>query len=100
MVEQMSTEEHKKEAPEKVTIGIITVSTTRALENDKSGIWIHDQATALGHDIVYQCNRPVAPILVRNDLGEDAVDEDVPDDFIAAGRRFPCPVRVLCGLPA
>jgi molybdenum cofactor biosynthesis protein B len=49
----MSTHEHKKHAPRKVTIGIITVSTTRALVDDGSGNWINEQAQKEGHDIVY-----------------------------------------------
>ncbi len=49
----MSTHEHKKHAPRKVTIGIITVSTTRALEDDTSGKWISEAGSAEGHDVVY-----------------------------------------------
>ena len=49
----MSTHEHKKHAPQKVTIGIITVSTTRALVDDGSGNWINEQARKEGHDVVY-----------------------------------------------
>ena len=49
----MSISEHKKHAPRKVTIGIITVSTTRALADDTSGKWISETAAAQGHDIVY-----------------------------------------------
>jgi molybdenum cofactor biosynthesis protein B len=49
----MSTHEHKKAAPKSVTIGIITVSTTRALIEDKSGLWMSTQAKKQGHEIVY-----------------------------------------------
>ena len=49
----MSTHEHKKHAPRKVTIAIITVSTTRALADDASGNWISEQAGREGHDVVY-----------------------------------------------
>jgi len=49
----MSTHEHKKHAPRKVTIGIITVSTTRALVDDTSGKWISATAAAEGHDVIY-----------------------------------------------
>lgn len=48
----MSTSEHKKHAPKTVTIGIITVSTTRALADDTSGNWIRDQAAREGHQVV------------------------------------------------
>ena len=49
----MSTHEHKKAAPKSVTIGIITVSTTRALTEDKSGLWMKEQAQKEGHEIVH-----------------------------------------------
>ena len=49
----MSTHEHKKAAPKTVTIGIITVSTTRALKEDKSGLWMNEQARKLGHEVIY-----------------------------------------------
>jgi len=49
----MGTHEHKKHAPRKVSIGIITVSTTRALSDDASGNWIDEQAQKNGHDLVY-----------------------------------------------
>jgi molybdenum cofactor biosynthesis protein B len=49
----MGTHEHKKHAPRKVSMGIITVSTTRDLSHDASGNWINEQAQKEGHDIVY-----------------------------------------------
>ena len=49
----MGTHEHKKHAPRKVSIGIITVSTSRGLADDDSGNWINEQARKEGHDIVY-----------------------------------------------
>ena len=48
----MGTREHKQHAPKKVTIGIITVSTTRALADDSSGKWISSQAANEGHEVV------------------------------------------------
>ena len=49
----ISTHVHKKHAPRKVTLGIITVSTTRALMDDTSGHWISEAGSAEGHDVVY-----------------------------------------------
>ncbi len=49
----MGTHEHKKHAPRKVSIGIISVSTTRALVDDASGHWIREQARKEGHDVIY-----------------------------------------------
>ena len=50
----MGTKEHKKGAPKKVKVGIISVSTTRTLNEDKSGLWIHKRAQKEGHDVVFQ----------------------------------------------
>ena len=49
----MGVHEHKKEAPKTVRIGIITVSTTRALADDISGQWMSEQAEKIGHKIVF-----------------------------------------------
>ena len=49
----MGVHEHKREAPTSVTLGIITVSTTRALINDTSGQWISEQAKKMGHAVVF-----------------------------------------------
>ena len=49
----MGTREHKQLAPKKVTVGVITVSTTRALVDDSSGKWISSQAVDEGHEVVY-----------------------------------------------
>ena len=49
----MAVHEHKKEAPKTVRIGIITVSTTRALIDDTSGKWIREQTQKMGHQIVF-----------------------------------------------
>ncbi len=49
----MSSKIHKKDAPKNVTIGILTVSSTRTLTNDKSGQWIRKLARKEGHRVVY-----------------------------------------------
>ena len=49
----MSTQKHKKTAPKKTRIGIITVSTTRTIANDKSGVWISKQAKKEGHTVIF-----------------------------------------------
>lgn len=49
----MSTKEHKKSAPKKLKIGIITVSTTRTMPDDKSGHWVSKRAGKEGHEVVF-----------------------------------------------
>ncbi len=48
----MGTAEHKRDAPLKVTIAVLTLSTSRALKDDASGRWIKETAAAAGHDVV------------------------------------------------
>ena len=49
----MSRHAHRKAAPKHVAVGIISVSSTRTLENDKSGHWIKKQAEKEGHEVVF-----------------------------------------------
>lgn len=54
----MGTREHKKQSPQKLRVGILSVSTTRSLADDKSGIWIRKAATKEGHQIV--CHKVIS----------------------------------------
>jgi len=49
----MSTLEHKKTAPKKIKLGILSVSSTRSLKDDKSGLWIKNKALKEGHKVVF-----------------------------------------------
>jgi molybdenum cofactor biosynthesis protein B len=49
----MGTSEHKKDEPKKVSIAILTLSTTRTIKEDASGRWIKEMAAEIGHDVVY-----------------------------------------------
>ena len=49
----MSTKEHKAAAKKNLEIGIITVSTTRKLSNDKSGQWISKSVKKEGHSVLF-----------------------------------------------
>ena len=53
----MGTDEHKKTAPKKVTIAILTLSTTRSIKEDVSGQWIREMAVEIGHEVV--CHRVI-----------------------------------------
>jgi molybdenum cofactor biosynthesis protein B len=44
--------QHKKNALKKLHVGIITVSTTRTLAEDKSGRWMTKRAEKEGHEVV------------------------------------------------
>ena len=49
----MGTKDHKKHAPKYVNVGILTVSTTRTLAEDKSGKWVAKQGKKEGHTVVH-----------------------------------------------
>jgi len=49
----MGTHEHKKHAPQKACIAVLSVSSTRSLENDQSGHWIKKTAINAGHDVLF-----------------------------------------------
>jgi len=49
----VSTAEHKSKAPRQITLGIVTISTTRTLDTDKSGLWIKKRAEKEGHQVVF-----------------------------------------------
>jgi molybdenum cofactor biosynthesis protein B len=48
----MGTFSHKKQAPVHLKVAVLSVSTTRKLEQDKSGAWIKKQAKKQGHEVV------------------------------------------------
>lgn len=47
----MGVNQHRHAAPASVGVGILSVSTTRAIENDESGRWIAQRAKKEGHDV-------------------------------------------------
>jgi molybdenum cofactor biosynthesis protein B len=47
----MGVHEHRKAAPKNIDLGILSVSSTRTLENDESGLWIAKRARKEGHRV-------------------------------------------------
>ncbi|WP_419659754.1 MoaB: molybdenum cofactor biosynthesis protein B [Desulfosarcina variabilis str. Montpellier] len=47
----MGVHEHRKSAPRAVDVGILSVSSTRSLTDDESGLWIAGQAKKEGHNV-------------------------------------------------
>ncbi|MBU1168243.1 MAG: MogA/MoaB family molybdenum cofactor biosynthesis protein [Proteobacteria bacterium] len=48
----MGTEQHRKESKKNLKIGIVTMSSTRTLKEDKSGAWMAKHAVKEGHEVV------------------------------------------------
>ena len=80
----MGTHEHKKHAPGKVSIGIITVSTTRALEDDTSGKWISETAAAQGHDVLYHQVIPDDVDIIASTL-QNVIRNEQPQVILMSG---------------
>lgn len=80
----MSTHSHKKDAPQSITVGILTVSTTRTLDTDESGQWIENQASEAGH--VVACRRLVSDdIAAITDTVTEIVRHDRPQTLLITG---------------
>jgi molybdopterin adenylyltransferase len=47
----MGVHEHRKSAPTAVDVGILSVSSTRSLADDESGLWIARQTKKEGHTV-------------------------------------------------
>lgn len=48
----MGAREHKAKGPKSVSVAILSVSTSRSLGTDRSGIWMRKQAVKEGHEVV------------------------------------------------
>jgi len=80
----MSSKAHKKNAPRSVKTAIITVSTTRSLQDDKSGHWISRQAKKEGHEIVFHQVIPdEIEIITRTVM--DVIEDPAPQALLVTG---------------
>jgi molybdenum cofactor biosynthesis protein B len=60
---------HKTSAPQSLAVGILTVSTTRGLKEDKSGHWMARRAEREGHKVVAHHVVPDAAHSISEALG-------------------------------
>jgi molybdenum cofactor biosynthesis protein B len=80
----MSSKAHKKDAPRAVKTGIITVSTTRSLKDDKSGHWISKRAKKEGHEVVFHQVIPdEIEIITRTVM--DVIKDPAPQALLITG---------------
>lgn len=80
----MSTKAHKSKAPKNLKIGIISVSTTRTLEDDKSGLWIAKRARKEGHTVVSHVVAPDQTYAITAAL-RDGMEKDAPHAVLVTG---------------
>ena len=80
----MSTKKHKAKSPKRVSIGIISVSSTRSLANDKSGHWISKRAKKEKHDVLFHQLIPDDAETIRQTL-QDVVNSYSPQVILLTG---------------
>ena len=80
----MSSTEHKKNAPRTVKAGIITVSTTRSLKDDKSGLWISKRAKKEGHEVVFHQVIPDEIEIITQTV-MDVIKDPAPQTLLVTG---------------
>jgi molybdenum cofactor biosynthesis protein B len=80
----MSTLLHKKNTPRNIKIAVITVSTTRKLSDDKSGMWIKKQAKKEGHEVIIH-QVVTDDIQAITELIEHVTQKICPDAVIMTG---------------
>ncbi len=80
----MGTKKHKAGAPKRVKVGIVTVSSTRTLQDDKSGHWISKQLKKQRHTVVFHEVVPDdAEIIARTVM--EAVHDIEPEVILMSG---------------
>lgn len=80
----MSTTAHKQNAPRHLTVGIVTISSSRSLDTDKSGLWIKKAAQKEGHRVVFhQVVADDAEVIVRTVL--EVIQNSHPHALILTG---------------
>jgi molybdenum cofactor biosynthesis protein B len=80
----MSSHPHKDDAPLTVSLGVISVSSSRTLEQDESGHWIGQTAMREGHQLLSHQLVPDDARTIRQTL-RDTIRELRPDALIVTG---------------
>ena len=75
---------HKASVPRKLSVGILTVSTTRSLEEDKSGHWMARRAEREGHRVVAHHLVPDVATSIAEALGI-IIDAHEPHAILVTG---------------
>lgn len=81
----MGFKKHKANAPKKVNVGIITVSSTRSITEDKSGQWINKRAKKEGHEVVLHRVVPDEAGTITQTLHETISDYGVQVILVTGG---------------
>ena len=66
----MGTQQHTAAAPRQIRLGVISVSSTRSLAEDKSGQWIGNRARKEGHQVAFHRVIPDDAAVIAQTLEE------------------------------
>lgn len=80
----MGSKTHKSDAPKQVTLGIITISTTRTLAEDKSGAWMNKRARKEGHTVLFHRIVPDESGAIR-EMVVESIREYAPQVILLTG---------------
>ncbi len=80
----MGTHEHKKRAPKAARVGILSMSSTRSIEEDVSGHWIRKEALKEGHEVVLHAVLPDDAAAIGLKVTE-AISEHSPHVLLLTG---------------
>ncbi len=73
----MSVEEHKKHAPDSINTAIITISSSRTLENDKSGLVIKNLLEKSNHKTIEYLVVPDDIKVIGEKIGQLIEDKEI-----------------------
>lgn len=80
-----SVKEHKASAKASVRLGIVTVSDTRTLETDASGLLIDQIATQAGHEVAWRKIVRDEPVEIQNVIVQSQSDPSIQAVLITGG---------------
>ena len=80
-----SVKEHKASAKASVRLGIVTVSDTRTLETDTSGLLIDQIATQSGHEVAWRKIVRDEPVEIQNVIAQSQSDPSIQAVLITGG---------------
>ena len=69
----MGTKAHREKAPGSVSVGVVSISSTRKLADDKSGQWIAKRVVKEGHSLEFHRVVPDAIEVIRAPVREAVV---------------------------
>lgn len=80
----MGRKDHRADAPDVVTMAVVSVSSTRTLSEDKSGNWIRKRAEKEGHQVVAHEVVPDDTEAIRN-IVTGLLNQHRPDALLITG---------------